>query len=331
MAETAVRVRCGPKSLERAQRFHFTMNQRPSSNPASRESAEYAIGGMRIRLTGAPTHSLCAQQSRLAAFRAESDAQCDLLLNVHIGQSHPFGGDTRTLYRAPPHWSILQTGTHTVYQVNYARSIPTPTCGRAMVLIDWPRGVGDAYLPDLNESRVCGDEVAAALLGYPLGEILLITHLADTGGLLLHACGVECDGKRYAFLGNSGHGKSTLARLCENRAQVLNDDRVVARSRGERFWVYGTPWHGDHPAVSAAGGSLHGLFVLYRDRTLHNVPFDIGLSTRLIMQRCFPPFWSASGMRMALALCSQLAAALPCRPVAFSRTDDIRDLLACAG
>jgi len=198
------------------------------------------------------------------------------------------------------------------------------------VVVDWSRGSGEAYLPDCIAGKESAPEIETALLGYPLGEVLLITHLADHGGLLLHACGIECDGECFAFLGNSGHGKSTLARLCDGNAHVLNDDRVVVRRHENHFRVYGTPWHGDYAAVSASGGRMHGLFVLYRDRGPKAGSLTSATSIRLIMQRSFPPFWSAQGMQTALEFCSDLVSAVPCKPLMFAPSDNIRDLIACA-
>lgn len=63
-----------------------------------------------------------------------------------------------------------------------------------------------------------------------------------TGGLMLHAAGVEREGKAYLFLGYSGAGKTTTARNSPP-GSVLNDDLLVLyRSNG--VWMAGsTPFH----------------------------------------------------------------------------------------
>src|SRR5262249_20236905 len=67
-------------------------------------------------------------------------------------------------------------------------------------------------------------------LEYPLDELLVIHYLARERGLEVHACGVrDADGRGYLFAGQSGAGKSTIARLWlgEPAATILSDDRVI--------------------------------------------------------------------------------------------------------
>ena len=95
----------------------------------------------------------------------------------------------------------------------------------------------------------------ANALEYPLDELLMVNLLARGRGVEVHACGVEdSDGRGYLFVGQSGAGKTTIARLCENAggAQVLSDDRIILRSLDGRIWMYGTPWQGEAEFASPA-------------------------------------------------------------------------------
>lgn len=68
--------------------------------------------------------------------------------------------------------------------------------------------------------------------------------------LLVHSSVVVYDGKGYMFLGKSGTGKSTHARLwMENipGAYLLNDDNPVVRIIDGKTKVYGSPWSGKTP------------------------------------------------------------------------------------
>ena len=65
--------------------------------------------------------------------------------------------------------------------------------------------------------------------------------------LLLHASAISCHGKSYLFLGKSGTGKSTHARLWLKHipeTELLNDDNPVIRFVNDMAYVYGTPWSG---------------------------------------------------------------------------------------
>jgi hypothetical protein len=60
-------------------------------------------------------------------------------------------------------------------------------------------------------------------------------------GLLLHAVAVRSGEGAHAFMGYSGSGKTTVARLLRRRG-VLADDGAAVRLEGGRFLVYPTPW-----------------------------------------------------------------------------------------
>ncbi|PWH17218.1 MAG: hypothetical protein DDG59_08245 [Anaerolineae bacterium] len=62
------------------------------------------------------------------------------------------------------------------------------------------------------------------------------------GGLMMHAAGVERDGKGYLFLGYSGAGKTTTARNAPV-GSVLNDDLLVIYAIEGRWYAAATPFY----------------------------------------------------------------------------------------
>jgi hypothetical protein len=83
----------------------------------------------------------------------------------------------------------------------------------------------------LNRQCLTAEDASRAL-EYPLDE-LLITHYLSLGrGVELHGCGmVRGDGESFLFVGHSGAGKSTTARLWKRHVpvEVLSDDRIIVR------------------------------------------------------------------------------------------------------
>lgn len=127
-------------------------------------------------------------------------------------------------------------------------------------------------------------------LGYPLDQVLMIILLSLDRGVMFHACGIDDGGHGYLFLGNSSHGKSTIAKLWSQDRTILNDDRIVVREKGRRFWMYGTPWHGDYAKISAQGLPIHKIFFLHHGENNLAVPKDERKAVSMLLTRCFPPF-----------------------------------------
>lgn len=70
---------------------------------------------------------------------------------------------------------------------------------------------------------------------------VLPRYLAHTGELLLHGSAVTLpNGKTVAFLGETGHGKSTLASYChQHGARIIDDDCILLRSQSQRISITG--------------------------------------------------------------------------------------------
>lgn len=69
-------------------------------------------------------------------------------------------------------------------------------------------------------------------------------------GISIHASAVAADGKAFLFLGKSGTGKSTHARMWLRNIQgshLLNDDNPAIRLIDGKPVAFGTPWSGKTP------------------------------------------------------------------------------------
>lgn len=166
-------------------------------------------------------------------------------------------------------------------------------------------------------------------LAFPLPEVLAVILLSQGRGLLAHACGVIDGEDGYLFAGNSTHGKTTMARLWHNQAQILNDDRIVVRLHDGDFWMYSTPWHGDFDVVHAQGIPLKHIFYLQHapSHTLARVTSSAGAV--MLLTRSFVPFWDAAGMQFTLDFCAQVAQAVPCHTLSFAPDPGVVDFVRC--
>ncbi len=82
---------------------------------------------------------------------------------------------------------------------------------------------------------------------------------------LFHSAVIKHEGYGYMFLGKSGTGKSTHARLwLENieGTELLNDDNPVVRVFDNVIRVFGSPWSGKTPCYKNDSCALGGIVLL---------------------------------------------------------------------
>jgi hypothetical protein len=114
---------------------------------------------------------------------------------------------------------------------------------------------------------------AAALLKFAVNNALMVLYAiasAPYNTALFHAAVVNYEGKGYMFLGKSGTGKSTHARLWlkyNEGSELLNDDNPVVRIENDAEGdgvtrVYGSPWSGKTPCYKNEVYPLGGFVML---------------------------------------------------------------------
>ena len=89
---------------------------------------------------------------------------------------------------------------------------------------------------------------------------------ACLGTVLFHAAAVSLEGRGYMFLGKSGTGKSTHARLWLQNipgTELMNDDNPAVRIKADgTAVVYGTPWSGKTPCYRNICAPIGGIVLL---------------------------------------------------------------------
>jgi hypothetical protein len=152
-------------------------------------------------------------------------------------------------------------------------------------------------------------------LEYPLDEVLMIHRLACGHGLEVHAVGlVDEMGRGHLFLGHSGAGKSTTARLWLDQpgVQVLSDDRIILRTLGEKIFMYGTPWHGDAGISSPDCAAVTNIYFLEQYRHNEILPLAPGVAAAELFARSFVPRHCAKGLDFSLGFMDRVTRQIPC-------------------
>lgn len=157
-------------------------------------------------------------------------------------------------------------------------------------------------------------------LEYPLDELLMIHRLSRGAGVEVHAVGIsDARGRGHLFLGHSGAGKSTTARLWLDRpgVRILSDDRIILREREGRIWMYGTPWHGDAGIASPDCATLSGMYLLEHGSGNERLPLPQGRAAAELFTRSFVPHHSEEGIRFTLNFLDRVARQVPCSTFRF--------------
>ena len=150
-------------------------------------------------------------------------------------------------------------------------------------------------------------------LEYPLDELAMMHRLALGDGIEVHALGLaDEDGRGYLFLGHSGAGKSTTARLWQQRGvRLLSDDRIILRKQNERIFMYGTPWHGDAGVALPDCAPLSAMFFLEQAPADELVPLSQSKAAAELFARAFVPQYLKSGIQFSLDFADQVTCSVP--------------------
>ncbi len=171
-----------------------------------------------------------------------------------------------------------------------------------------------------NEECFAAFPQAKEPLGYPLDELLIMHRLTQEQAIELHGVGiVGPDGASNLFIGHSGAGKSTTARLWTSLhdVEILSDDRIIVRESENKIFMYGTPWHGEAHFAKPGRAPLGRIFVLEHGEG--NVLTRLTRSQMVaeLFARAFVPFHRHEYVDHALSFLERVAETIPCYRYSF--------------
>jgi signal peptidase I len=162
-------------------------------------------------------------------------------------------------------------------------------------------------------------------LEYPLDGLILYYLTAIKGDIMIHASGVNNDGRGYLFSGVSGKGKTTMAKLWDNAgAQVIHDDRLIMRKTENGYKMHNTPvYNNDEPKESP----LDMIFLI--DHGKENVLSTVGgaVSISMVMANCIQHAWDPEIISRLLDSVSRMCSAVPVGLLSFKPDKSIVDYI----
>ena len=132
-------------------------------------------------------------------------------------------------------------------------------------------------------------------------------------GLPLHASLVEKDGFGVIFLGPSGMGKSTQAKLWERYlgADFLIGDRPGMRKIDGRWIAFGMPWDGKDAINRQDSVPVRALVWLEQAKENRIAPMNPVQAMSVMLKQAMMPVWDDAAMNGAAALMGALAREIP--------------------
>lgn len=264
---------------------------------------------MAVRAGSARLDLALAGSSR--SFVSSSTAMPDLDLCVEWKPLQPAGGEQ--VFDSGGTWRLYRESHREVYRFFDPRVGAAPY---KEVWLEPGERSGQLYL----DPRAYVIDEPTDALQFPLDEVLFLRMLSAHDGIELHACGVVTpSGDGLLFVGHSGDGKTTTARLWSEvpGAQVLSDDRIVLRHQTGRWWMHGTPWHGEGQFALNARAPLTALLVLARGENALE-PLTAVEAVSALIARSFVPLYKREAVSRALAGLDAVAAAIGCRRFCFT-------------
>jgi hypothetical protein len=294
-------------------------------DPAAAHCSCFRVGGISVQLAGDRRSDVTLVPS-LIPFRVDAGFSD---INIQIGWTEkvtPASG--HPLFDSGSVWRLYEaTGG---FQFDFS----TPTMGDApykQLLIDsqFRRAL-------LLVNRDCfAGHGAADPLEYPLDELLIMHRLTQEKAIELHGVGiVGPDGASNLFVGHSGAGKSTTARLWASLhdVEILSDDRIIVREDKVRedktceakapkdrtqIFMYGTPWHGEAHFALPQRAPLQRIFVLEHGQGNTITRLTRSQMVAELFARSFVPFHRHEYVDNALSFLERVADSVPCYRFSF--------------
>lgn len=220
-------------------------------------------------------------------------------LNVNPQRTFHCSYNTAASYGPPADFNLLFSGVSTdSIQMPYNWYISANT-DRYLISIDFfedPQVKCIYTTLDITNNRIevtiipkTADQLVIDPLIQPLGSLLLVYLANSVSAFLIHASGV-CDFKQgYIFTAVSGTGKSTMAKLWQQKgAQVINDDRLWIQKIEGDWYMFNTPmvWYTQKPAMK----SIQKVFLL-KQAPANKIRFIQGVSASMrVMSNCIQHF-----------------------------------------
>jgi len=247
------------------------------------------------------------------------------LVSIHYHFSIPHITERKLgkeIYRSPP-WAIYHD-KNTWYYLGIKSETQISNYFQVS-RFNYNHTLGDIFLP--NEKLYLQGNLQSVSL-FPTDQIFLARVLANLQGCYFHASGIIVNQQGLLFVGHSGAGKSTIAKMLMNDGELLCDDRIIVRRWQEGFKIHGTWSHGEIPIVSNASAPLRAILLLEQAPTNSLIPIENrGEIVRNLPFFIVKPLVTADWWEKTLDLVGAIARHVPVYRLQFDKSGRVKDLI----
>jgi hypothetical protein len=282
-----------------------------------------------------PQEQLSAEEQKLQvterfdSFFYKGSQKPDILIDIEIVDKLPKVANPKPVFityhfqNKSENWRMLKKGDAYIYKCPLEDK-------KQVLLVNKTFDRVKAYLlPKNRKQRIEGREQKEFVWNtsdiiYDFLQVLLINYFAQRNqGIFTHSVGIkDVDGRGLLFAGKSGAGKSTTARLWHkhSKAMVLNDDRIIVRKVNGKFFIYGSPWHGefsDYLASRIDSAPLKRIFFIHHSPENIAAQISPKPAFNLLYPALFPTFWDKQYLGNIAAFCDDLVKNVSCYSLGF--------------
>lgn len=276
----------------------------------------FEIGGISLSINSDLPLKKGTFAPKFQLFRCHNSGNDGIAIYHHCGLPKIKSWGEKVYQRAP--WIIYRTPSGYIYKMfvkGNNQSLLVATFNK-----DHTEGhiyKGEIYV------KIFRKENLTSLLCFPTDQILFARLLADRGGIILHGSGLILKEKGYLFVGHSDAGKTTLVKIFQDHAKILNDDRMIVRKENGRFYLYGTPWHGEFSLVAPDRVPLEAILFLNqaKDNRIERIE---GLEAFKGLYGCtIKPLVTKGWLENVLDICQDLSREAACYNLYFDKTEGV--------
>lgn len=252
------------------------------------------VGSAVIRIEGADKNRSFGIEEDYLRFLTD-DKKHDVNLTVYH-KKRPYFDLSNRIFDSTTTWNLYEDGNRYLLRVGHSGEGSFVEQTSAILDSDFKRG--EIYVGEWDEN------VVLYPWNFPLDELFTINYLSMYDGALIHACGVDLNGRGFLCAGVSGAGKSTMSKLWikHRNAPVLSDDRIIIQKINDEFYGYGTPWHGDANICLAQSAPIKRVFFIRhgKENRIRKLKESEALST--LIARTFAPYWKSEMMERTVSM-----------------------------